>query len=54
MTSGFVVDATPARAELRSVSTTSGAPFVMHQTHGQTVMVMLSAKSLDFLHLVST
>ena len=48
--SDFVVDKTIQRAELRSVSTISGAQFVM--IHGQPVMVMWSADSLDSPQMV--
>ena len=45
--SDLAVDETLLRAELRSVSTTSGAQFVM--TFGQMMMAMWSADSLDSL-----
>ena len=50
--SDLAVDETLLRAELRSVSTTSGAQFVM--TFGQMMMAMWSADSLDYLQLVHT
>ena len=48
--SDLVVDEALQRVELRSVSTTSGAQFVM--TPGQMMMVMWSADSLDSLQMV--
>ena len=50
--SDFAVDKALLRVELKSVSTTSGAQFVM--TFGQTMMAMLFADSLDSLQLVHT
>ena len=50
--SDFMVDKALRRAELRSVSTTSGAQFVM--TPGQMMMAMWSVDSLDSLQLVHT
>ena len=46
----FVVEETLLRAELRFVSTISGAEFVID--HGQIVIVMWSADSLDSLQKV--
>ena len=48
--SDFVMDKALRRVELRFALITGGAQFVM--TYGQTVMVTLSAKSLDSLQLV--
>ena len=48
--SDLVVDTTTLRAELRFVSTTSGAQFVL--TFGQPVMEMWFADNLDSLQLV--
>ena len=48
--SDFVMDKALLRVELKSVSTTSGAQFVM--TFGQMMMAMWSADSLDSLQLV--
>ena len=48
--SDFVVDEAQLRDELRSVSTTSGAQFVM--IHGMLQMLQLSVPSLDFLQKV--
>ena len=50
--SDFAVDKALLRVELKSVSTTSGAQFVM--TFGQTMMAMLFADSLDSLQMVHT
>ena len=50
--SDFVMDKALLRVELKSVSTTSGAQFVM--TFGQMMMVVWSADSLDSLQLVHT
>lgn len=49
--SDLVVDNTTLRAELRFVSTNSGAQFVL--TFGQPVMEMWSADNLDSLQLVN-
>ena len=48
--SDFVEDKTLLKDELRSVSTTSGAQFVM--TSGMLKMLQLSVCSLDFLQKV--
>jgi len=50
VTSDFVVDQTPGRAELRSATTTLGALFVM--MHGELLMLWWPADSLDFLQQV--
>ena len=50
--SDFVMDKALLRDELGSVSTTSGAQFVM--TFGQMMMAMWFADSLDYLQLVHT
>ena len=50
--SDFAVDKALLRVELKSVSTTSGAQFVM--IFGQTMMAVLFADSLDSLQLVHT
>ena len=50
--SDFVMDKALLRVELKSVSTISGAQFVM--TFGQMMMVVWSADSLDSLQLVHT
>ena len=47
----FVVDKVILRVELRFVSTTTGAEFVV--AHGQIVMVMWFADSLDSLQMVT-
>ena len=49
--SDFVVDETLLRAELKSVSTASGAQFAM--TGGMMQMLQLSVPSLAFLQKVS-
>ena len=50
--SDFVMDKALLRVELKSVSTTDGAQFVM--TCGQLMMVVWSADNLDSLQLVHT
>ena len=49
--SDFAVDKALLRVELKSVSTTSGAQFVM--IHGMLQMLQLFVPSLDFLQKVS-